>query len=659
MAYTVAIGSGSMADQQPTPQKIWLSLGCSTIATRKPDLKWIESWCEDGSPSRAQLQSLAHSHKIAGIIVPVLAGGVCFFNSATPPFTGCGAEGQQERTISSLIRWAKQQDIPIYLEFDLLDCGQLAEGTKSCIFSQHPDWEELPRSDGHVPATESRFVSPFNGDVRDALTRLVSEATRTFPDATGLCFDLHLSRREILGYSLGARAEAVNELSVDPLQLSLDGRADPVLDQMGQRWLQWRQEKMESFLKELITASKAVNPSARFMVNGDAGYYEYEQLNSARSAQNWAAWSKDAGVTAVVEGRWFENYHDTTSLTKVASSNGYKSLSYVPMLMGSGLGTGCDYASEWLRYTCEARLDSSAAALLVNGEDDMRRAVEFASRDYVDRDPPPFLINQIAPPVSLPDMNGRIWSLSDFAGKKPISIYFAPVIKDRQPTNAYNGDQKIIISPTPIRERGDPGAIVLLDSKHVLHGRFPLNAVIRIDRSGFTRSIAVAFPSRIPTDGDDSSYSIRIGSKAPDFLVADMNGVQTSPRSPRHEITLLTFFPRSFTTGCTSQLASLNAAQQELASLHVRTLAVSVDTFDLQREFAKHLGLSFDLIPDVGRNVCLLYGAVKDVSGLSTRMSVLIDEKGVVRWVDRNINVKTHGEDVVNAVRRMSQNPAS
>ena len=78
--------------------------------------------------------------------------------------------------------------------------------------------------------------------------------------------------------------------------------------------------------------------------------------------------------------------------------------------------------------------------------------------------------------------------------------------------------------------------------------------------------------------------------------------------------------------------------------------AVSVDPGDGetgQKAFANSLGLPFALLPDENRNICLLYGAVQTPDQLAARQSVLIDKDGIVRWIDRNVQAATHGEDVL------------
>lgn len=87
-----------------------------------------------------------------------------------------------------------------------------------------------------------------------------------------------------------------------------------------------------------------------------------------------------------------------------------------------------------------------------------------------------------------------------------------------------------------------------------------------------------------------------------------------------------------------------------LRAANIDVLAVSVDAAGGEQgqiAFAKHLNLPFDLVPDTGRNLSILYGAANSPDQLAARISVLIDKEGVVRWIDKQINLKTHGADVL------------
>ncbi|HEX8234527.1 MAG TPA: peroxiredoxin family protein [Abditibacteriaceae bacterium] len=197
-------------------------------------------------------------------------------------------------------------------------------------------------------------------------------------------------------------------------------------------------------------------------------------------------------------------------------------------------------------------------------------------------------------------------------------------------------------------------------------------SVVLLDRAGFVRHVeAIQDASllstrlqslaetiqRLTRNGSDITPLPLVGQIAPDFTISDMNGqVQrlSDRRGKKH--LLLTFFPKCFTGGCRTHLTSLQAQHEALTAEDVDILAVSVDPAEGERgqlAFAKSLGLSFPLIPDTGRNLSILYGAAVSPEQLSSRISVLIDKEGVVRWVDKQIEVKTHGADVLAKLKEL------
>lgn len=149
-----------------------------------------------------------------------------------------------------------------------------------------------------------------------------------------------------------------------------------------------------------------------------------------------------------------------------------------------------------------------------------------------------------------------------------------------------------------------------------------------------------------------------VGQPAPLFTVKDMNGVERRLESLRGKKNLLlTFFPRCFTGNCASQLSSLRDNYDDLQKAGVEVWAASTDPAEGekgQRAFARHLKLPFPLLPDTRREISLLYGAVQSREQMAARMSIFIDTNGTVLWIDKQINPRTHGEDVLRQMQEQN-----
>ncbi len=162
--------------------------------------------------------------------------------------------------------------------------------------------------------------------------------------------------------------------------------------------------------------------------------------------------------------------------------------------------------------------------------------------------------------------------------------------------------------------------------------------------------LAVENPARLP-------QKIQIGDAAPDFAVLDMNGQMRRFSDYKGKSnTLLTFFPKCFTGGCANHLSSLRDVNQQLEAANVKVLAVSVDPADGeygQKAFADLWKFQFPLIPDTERKLSLLFGAVDQPTDLDRRMTFLIDKQGIVRWIDTNVQVKSHGADMLAKIEEL------
>jgi peroxiredoxin len=176
-----------------------------------------------------------------------------------------------------------------------------------------------------------------------------------------------------------------------------------------------------------------------------------------------------------------------------------------------------------------------------------------------------------------------------------------------------------------------------------------------------SRILEVDVFGTIQRDGESTTTPVRgnldLNQIAPDFTGQDMNGKKLRISDVRGKKNLLlTFFPRCFTGGCAGQLSSLQGEYSNFVKNDTEVWAVSVDAADGengQRAFAAKLGLQFPLIPDTSRQLSMLYGAAQDVTDMAARQSVLIDKQGMVRLIDRDVKVTTHGTDILRKMREL------
>lgn len=127
------------------------------------------------------------------------------------------------------------------------------------------------------------------------------------------------------------------------------------------------------------------------------------------------------------------------------------------------------------------------------------------------------------------------------------------------------------------------------------------------------------------------------GDNAPDFGLADQNGVVHTLKQYAGKWVVLYFYPKDDTPGCTKEACGFRDLNADLAKAGVVVLGVSRDGAESHRRFQAKYTLPFPLLSDPDTSVHKAYGAWgkklmygKPVEGV-IRSTVVIGPDGVVR----------------------------
>lgn len=78
----------------------------------------------------------------------------------------------------------------------------------------------------------------------------------------------------------------------------------------------------------------------------------------------------------------------------------------------------------------------------------------------------------------------------------------------------------------------------------------------------------------------------------------------------------------------------------------------STDSLEDNTAFAEKNGASFPILADPDKTLSAAYGVLSP-SGYAGRVTVYIDPNGVVQRIDRGVNPRTAGEDLVTALEAL------
>ena len=85
----------------------------------------------------------------------------------------------------------------------------------------------------------------------------------------------------------------------------------------------------------------------------------------------------------------------------------------------------------------------------------------------------------------------------------------------------------------------------------------------------------------------------------------------------------------------------------------VQVFGMSLDDVASQAKFTKEQALNFPLLSDPDGSAAGRLGVLMADKPYTNRITLVIDDKGVVRLVDTGVKVQSHGKDLVEAIGRL------
>ena len=80
---------------------------------------------------------------------------------------------------------------------------------------------------------------------------------------------------------------------------------------------------------------------------------------------------------------------------------------------------------------------------------------------------------------------------------------------------------------------------------------------------------------------------------------------------------------------------------------------MSLDDVKAQAEFVKQQSLNFPLLSDPDAGASGRLGVLMEGKPYTNRITIVVDDKGVVRLVDTGVKVESHGKDLSEAIRKL------
>ena len=150
---------------------------------------------------------------------------------------------------------------------------------------------------------------------------------------------------------------------------------------------------------------------------------------------------------------------------------------------------------------------------------------------------------------------------------------------------------------------------------------------------------------------------LKIGDKMPYFEVMDQDGRMVTSDDLRGKKTIIYFYPKDNTSGCTLEAKSLRDGKAELAAMGFQIVGVSPDSERSHQNFCAKPELNFTLLADTDHSVCEAFGvwAEKSMYGRKywgvVRTTFIINEEGCIEKVFDKVDTKNHYQQIINSYK--------
>ena len=152
--------------------------------------------------------------------------------------------------------------------------------------------------------------------------------------------------------------------------------------------------------------------------------------------------------------------------------------------------------------------------------------------------------------------------------------------------------------------------------------------------------------------------TLQKGDDAEDFELLDHNGNSVTLNSFKgSKNVVLCFYPKNHLFACPSKKVfemakSVISVYPQITGTDSVLFAISVDSVDSQADFVKEYQIPYVHLSDPKKTACRKYAGT-NIAGLAKRSTFIIDKNGIIQDVMREINVSSHGQEILDSLTKI------
>ena len=144
---------------------------------------------------------------------------------------------------------------------------------------------------------------------------------------------------------------------------------------------------------------------------------------------------------------------------------------------------------------------------------------------------------------------------------------------------------------------------------------------------------------------------VKEGDAFPDFRLKADDGMEVSLSDLKGKMSVVYFYPKDDTPGCTKEACSFRDNINSFKSLGIPVFGISVDNIESHKKFKSKYSIPFILLSDSDKKVVTKLG-IKSMFGAASRVTFILDENGKILRVYPKVSPDKHAEEILTFLKK-------
>jgi len=152
-----------------------------------------------------------------------------------------------------------------------------------------------------------------------------------------------------------------------------------------------------------------------------------------------------------------------------------------------------------------------------------------------------------------------------------------------------------------------------------------------------------------------TAFALSVGDTVPEFSLKDQNNKVVKSSDFKGKWTILFFYPKAETPGCTKQACAFRDNSKKITELGAQIYGISVNTVEDQKKFAEKYNLNFPLLADEDAKVAKLFKVKMPLIDIAKRWTFTINPENKIVDIGENVDPVLDSERVFTKIKELQK----